>query len=195
MTAFAHEALFYADDDEFLAGTLGFIRDGMAAREPVMVAVPGPKIGALRAGLGEAGAQVGFVDMTVAGRNPGRIIPAVLLAFLDAHRTERVRLIGEPNWPARSPAEYPACVQHEALINLAFAGRRATILCPYDTRRLGATAVRDAARSHPVIVQGGDRWESADYADPAALAASCHDSLPAPPPGTAELIFDIAGVA
>ena len=36
---FHHEALLYADEDEFLAGTVPFVRDGVWAGEPVLVAV------------------------------------------------------------------------------------------------------------------------------------------------------------
>ncbi|TQM13272.1 MEDS domain-containing protein, partial [Pseudonocardia kunmingensis] len=39
---FRHPALFYAGMDEYLAGTMSFIADGLAAGEPVAVAVPGP---------------------------------------------------------------------------------------------------------------------------------------------------------
>ena len=42
---------------------------------------------------------------------------------VDAHPDKHVRVIGEPIWPGRSDLEYPACVQHEALINRAFAVR------------------------------------------------------------------------
>lgn len=132
---FVHPALFYRGTDEYIAGTVPFIAEGLAKGEPVAVAVPGPQLDLIRQSLGTSAAQVKLLDMTEEGRNPGRIIPGVLRAFADEHRG-RVRIIGEPIWPDRSVVEYPACAQHEALINRAFAGRRATILCPYDTEGL-----------------------------------------------------------
>ncbi|HEX9499900.1 MAG TPA: MEDS domain-containing protein, partial [Mycobacterium sp.] len=51
--------------------------------------------------------------------------------------------------------EYPACVQHEALINMAFEGRGLTILCPYDTAHLGPRALVDARMTHPVLWPAG----------------------------------------
>jgi hypothetical protein len=39
---FTHPALFYRGADEYLAGTIPFVRTGLAAGEPVAVAVPGP---------------------------------------------------------------------------------------------------------------------------------------------------------
>ena len=97
---------------------------------------PAPRLRLLHDALGADAERVQLLDMTVAGRNPGRIIAEVLLATAAAHPDRHVRIIGEPIWPGRSEIEYPACVQHEALINLAFRGRRATILCPYDVAGL-----------------------------------------------------------
>jgi anti-sigma regulatory factor (Ser/Thr protein kinase) len=129
--------------------------------------------------------------MTVAGRNPGRIIPAVLLAFADAHPGRRVRLIGEPIWAGRSQTEYPACAQHEALINAAFAGRAATILCPYHAELLHPDWVEDAYRTHPVMWDGTRRFESVHYRDPVAVAAGFNLALPEPPAGAATMTVDL----
>ncbi|WP_440557469.1 anti-sigma factor RsbA family regulatory protein [Streptomyces sp. SCPE 10] len=146
---FAHPALFYGDPHAYLAGTVPFVRAGPAAGEPVAVAVPGERLRLIRDALGADGAGVRFLDMREVGRNPGRIIPGVLRAFADARPPgRRVRIIGEPVWAGRGPAEYPACVQDEALINAAFRGREVTILCPYDTAGLDARALADA-RGHP----------------------------------------------
>ena len=148
---FSHHALFYRNADEYLAGTLQFVMAGLDAGEPVAAAVPTDNLQVLRDGLGQRASQVHLLDMTTIGRNPGRIIPAVLLAFADRHAGKPVRIIGEPIWPARTAAEYPARVQHEALINLAFVEYRATILCPYDSTNLTPRALRDAARTHPTL--------------------------------------------
>jgi anti-sigma regulatory factor (Ser/Thr protein kinase) len=176
---FAHPALLYRGSDEYLAGTLPFIRAGLESEEPVAVAVPGPNLAVLRAELGEDAGRVRLIDMTEAGRNPGRIIPAVLRAFADAHPRGRVRIIGEPIWPSRTETEYPACVQHEALINLAFQGRPVTILCPYDVERLPAHVLLDAEVTHPVLEEGGRRWASTAYA-PRRLVDRYNRPLPDP---------------
>src|SRR5689334_17622797 len=114
---FVHPAYFYRGVEEYLRGTVDFIREGLANGEPVAVSVPTANLALIRAALGDAADSVHLLDMTVEGRNPGRIIPGVLRAFADAHPDTRVRIIGEPIWADRSPLEYPACVQHEALIN------------------------------------------------------------------------------
>jgi anti-sigma regulatory factor (Ser/Thr protein kinase) len=192
---FDHPALFYRDPDEYLAGTLPFIRDGLAAGEPVTVAVPGGNLDRIRAGLGGDAARVRFHDMTRAGANPGRILPGVLLAFADAHPGRPVRIVGEPIWPGRSPLEYPACVQHEALINAAFAGRTARILCPYDVAGLAPQAVEDAHRTHPVVTTPAARAASLRYGDPVAVAWSFNLPLPDPPPHAATTTIELSGLA
>jgi anti-sigma regulatory factor (Ser/Thr protein kinase) len=189
-TAFVHEALFYRGPEDYLAGILPFVRTALAEREPVLVAVPGPKIDLIGAALGAPAVDVRFLDMTRVGRNPGRIIPWVLHAFLEEHAGGPVRIIGEPIWAGRSVEEYPACVQHEALINVAFAGQLVSILCPYDRSRLPADVLTDAACTHPVLVDVDTRVDSPRYTDPDHVVAAFNQPLPEPAPETPALDFD-----
>ncbi|CAM5655120.1 non-specific serine/threonine protein kinase OS=Streptomyces glaucescens OX=1907 GN=SGLAU_31250 PE=3 SV=1 [Streptomyces glaucescens] len=100
--AFVHPALFYRGEEESTRQTVAFLRAGLAAGEPMAVAVPGPNLELIRAGLGTDGDGILFLDMTDVGRNPGRIIPRVLRGFADAHPGGRVRIIGEPiGWAQR----------------------------------------------------------------------------------------------
>ncbi|MEU2772539.1 sensor histidine kinase [Streptomyces sp. NPDC007162] len=180
---FVHPALFYGDADEYLAGTVPFVQEALAAGEPVAVAVPGENLRLLRAALGAGGEAVRFLDMREAGRNPGRILPGVLLAFADAQPPgRRVRIVGEPVWADRTAVEYPACVQHEALINTAFQGREVTVLCPYDTARLDSRALADAYATHPTYLTPGSPGPhpSSAYAPQAVLARYDRPLPPAP---------------
>jgi anti-sigma regulatory factor (Ser/Thr protein kinase) len=186
---FVHEALFYRDAADYLAGTVPFVLAGLHAGAPVLVAVPGPNLELLRHALGPAAGQVRFLDMTQAGRNPGRIIPTVLADFLDDHPGVRSRVIGEPIWPGRSVTEYPACVQHEALINLAFAGRTATILCPYDAGRLTDEVLADACGTHPILVSADRRERSERYLAPEEIVATFNTPLPEPEVPAEVLVF------
>lgn len=176
-----HEALFYLDADEYVVGIEKFLREGRELGEPVLVAVPDSHLAVLRCALGADARQVQFVDMATVGRNPGRIIPAVLYSFARAHPGTRVRIVGEPIWPGRTAAEYRAALQHEALINVALADQAATILCAYDRRGLDEVALADARRTHPVLLQGELREPSADYSDPRIVADGSLKALPDPP--------------
>lgn len=174
--------MFYRGVSEYLSHTVPFVLDGQANGEPVAVAVPGANLRAIKdevVALGGRLDTVHWLDMAKAGRNPGRIIPGVLRAFADQHTDRRVRIVGEPIWPERSGSEYPACAQHEALINTAFRDRQVTILCPYDAGRLDAVALADAAATHPVLVDG-DHWRrSGDYA-PDHVVETYNTPLPEP---------------
>jgi anti-sigma regulatory factor (Ser/Thr protein kinase) len=188
---FVHPALFYGDEREYLAGTVSFIRAGLEAGDPVAVSVPEENLALIREELGADAAAVRLMNMREAGRNPGRIIPGVLRAFADAQPPgRRVRIIGEPIWAGRSDTEYPACVQHEALINAAFAGRTVSILCPYDTRRLAPHVIADAYATHPTVIHAGTGPEagSGAYA-PDDVVARYNEPLP-PVPGVPPFPFD-----
>ncbi|MET8653997.1 sensor histidine kinase [Nocardia aurea] len=182
---FSHPALFYDGDDEYLAVLVPFIREGLALGEPVAVAVPDANLRLLRAALGDSAEEVTWIDMEQAGRNPGRIIATVLRVFADEHPDTHVRIIGEPIWAGRTELEYPACAQHEALINPAFAGRDVTIVCPYDLAALGAEVIADAHATHPTLWQGDHRTASPDY-DPDTVIERHNRPIPTPQ-GAAEL--------
>ncbi|MFM9500265.1 anti-sigma factor RsbA family regulatory protein [Streptomyces galilaeus] len=186
--AFAHPALFYRTEQEYTRQTVAFLREGLVNGEPMAVAVPGPNLQLIKAGLGGDAEGILFLDMTEAGRNPGRIIPKVLREFADAHATGRVRIIGEPIWAGRSAVEYPACAQHEALINAAFEGRAVTILCPYDEVRLDAEVIADAKVTHPTVISG-DGCESVSDAYDWRAVVDRYNQVLAPAPDAASFSY------
>jgi anti-sigma regulatory factor (Ser/Thr protein kinase) len=165
---FDHSALLYRSEREYVDSLMRFISEGMDRAQPVFVAIPGDRLALLRGALGDAAANLTMTDITDLGRNPGRILAAEL-AFVERHRHRHVRLVAEPVWAGRTDLEYPACVQHEALANIAFAGCDVTGLCPYDASRLDDSILADVLVTHPLIWQGGSRKRSPEYALDAAL--------------------------
>src|SRR5690242_17664081 len=185
---FRHEALLYAGEDGFVAGTLPFIRDGVAAGEPILVVVDAPKLERLRAELNGDAEHVEFADMAAVGANPGRII-AAWREFVDRHAASRrpLRGIGEPIHPRRQGAELVECHRHEELLNLAFADAEDFwLVCPYDTEALDPAVVERAQTTHPLLSEGGVRRPSGTY-DHAAPAAPSADPLPEPATEAEEL--------
>jgi anti-sigma regulatory factor (Ser/Thr protein kinase) len=177
--ALKHVAFFYRDPAEGRAQMLGFARDGLARGEPLFMAVP-----AARALGDQLAAEPGeFVcsDITGAGRNPARIIPE-LRAFIDKHDGQRVRVIGEPIWPGRSPAEIREVVRHEALVNLAFAESRVTFMCAFDAMRLSPAAISRVRRTHPEHLGGGRPVAAPDQAPVWQIPPACDRPLSPPPP-------------
>jgi len=161
---FTHGAIFYDDMSGFLADTVPFLLDGIAAAEPTLVAVEPTKVKAMREALPDPRGAIHFVDMTDVGRNPGRIISAWADFIGEQPATQRLRGIGEPVWPGRSHDEIVECQRHEALLNLAFADRTGfVLLCPYDRTHLDAAVLAEARCSHPLLVQDGETVASGQY--------------------------------
>jgi anti-sigma regulatory factor (Ser/Thr protein kinase) len=191
-TEFRHEALLYAGEDRFLDGAVPFIRDGLAAGEPILAAVSKARIRLLSSSLGGGAERVRFVDMNEVGRNPARVIP-VWRDFLDVHAVagRPLRGIGEPVWEGRSADELVECRHHESLLNLAFDGGVPwRLMCPYDVEALDHDAVEGAHRTHPFVIdEGGADHESESYVSPADDAGPFEGSLPVPPAGAAAVGF------
>jgi anti-sigma regulatory factor (Ser/Thr protein kinase) len=193
---FSHEALLYSDMDEYLAGTLAFIREGLAASEPMLVVVGAPKIAALKAHLGADAGQVRFKDMAAVGANPARIIPA-WQAFVESHAAagRPFRGIGEPIYPERSAAELIECQRHEALLNVAFDdGPPWRLLCPYNTTALAPDVVEEAHRSHPYVAHDQAYVASGLYVEEATARAPFITPLVEPPDLRATLVFNETGL-
>lgn len=160
---FRHEALIYRNADEFLAGTVPFLRGALEAGEPVLVAVSRTNSALLEGELGPDAAGIRFAEMEALGRNPARIIP-FWRDFLGEHGGGSVRGIGEPVWPGRGAAEIDECRRHESLLNVAFSQPPAwSLLCPYDASALGEDVLEAVSCSHRSVRRGGVSSSSADY--------------------------------
>jgi anti-sigma regulatory factor (Ser/Thr protein kinase) len=185
---FVHDALLYATEREYLAATVPFLSDSLAAGTPTLVAAPPRNAAWVTRALGPRAEKVQIVDMTIDGRNPSRIIPAVLRAFVDEHAGQPFAIVAESLWPGRTEAEYPVCIQHEAMVNLMFAGSAGTMLCPCD-RAMEPEALADMCGTHPTVIVGGERSPSRGYTDPAAVVARFNVPLPRPAHGVPVMEF------
>jgi anti-sigma regulatory factor (Ser/Thr protein kinase) len=182
---FHHEAVFYGDREQYLAGTLPDIRQALAGDGGVLVAVAPDKRQLLEDALGGDAEDVQFVDMRQLGRNPACIIPAWREFLRDAGSGPVVG-VGEPVWPGRSDAELIECSRHEALLNLAFDGGRPwRLLCPYDVTELAPDVLYEAYRNHPHVACDGASELSHEYAGSLAR----EDPLPTPTRRPTELPF------
>ena len=188
---YRHDALLYSGTSEFVSRAVPFIRDGLAAGEPVLVATSAEKIELLRAELGPDAEAVEFADMALMGANPARIIP-FWKDFIDRHEPDgrRLRGIGEPIWAGRSSAELVECQRHESLLNLAVSQTTPMwLLCPYDTKGLDPAVINEALCSHPFVTEGATTRDSDDFRGVDASGAPFDAPLPAPPLGCHEFAF------
>jgi anti-sigma regulatory factor (Ser/Thr protein kinase) len=160
---FQHGALIYEGADEYLAGTVPFLRAAARAGEPAMVAVGPEQAEMIEAELGEDAKSVWFADIRELGRNPAWILP-FWREFVDENGGRPVRGVGEPVWAARAPAALDECHRYEALLNVAFAPAPGwSLLCPYDARELPEEVLERVAVSHPHVVRAGEPRQSPSF--------------------------------
>jgi anti-sigma regulatory factor (Ser/Thr protein kinase) len=171
-----HSAWLYTAHDDYLGGIRKFVAEGLASKEPVFVVLPGSQV---PVGWLPGGPDVAMADMRSLGGNPARLIPA-LRAFADRFPGRRVRYLGEPAWPGRSPAELRETARHESLLNQAFAGSPISALCPYNAASLSADVLASAYRAHPTLHEHSGEHASTDYRGPAAWPDSLTRPLVAP---------------
>lgn len=185
---FRHQALIYHGREEYLSGTVPFLREGLDAGQAVLVAVGPEQTELLEAELGGA-EGLRFADMRFLGRNPAAIIP-LWREFVAEAEGRPLRGIGEPVWASRSDAALEECRRQEALLNLAFgAGPRWDLLCPYDAISLGDEILEKVANSHPLVCRHGRCRPSPSF-DPAPDTLA--GRLPPPPARRQTLAFGIA---
>ncbi|HEU5416444.1 MAG TPA: sensor histidine kinase [Streptosporangiaceae bacterium] len=177
-----HEALLCQGQADCVASVLPFIHEWLARAQAVLVGVSAGLARQLRQQVDEQSA-VSFFDMTELGRNPGRIIPA-MLDFAGTNPGRALRYVSQPFWAGRPAAENVEAGRHEALIELALAGCRATVLCVYDLATLDQAALGCAEQTHPVIISGGRTRSSRGYAGTGVVPPQCDRPL-APPPRSA----------
>jgi anti-sigma regulatory factor (Ser/Thr protein kinase) len=174
-----HLALIYRDPGEYAGVVGGFLRPCLTDGARGLVIVPAERHAPLRAALGHAGEGIAFADMTSLGVNPARIIPAIE-AFVAADCVP-VRVVTEPIWPGRTVAEVREATKHEALMNLAFAGRDVHILCAYDAASLPRAVLADAHRTHPQVTGTNDPAAGEEFAGAGRLPPTCTAALPPRP--------------
>jgi anti-sigma regulatory factor (Ser/Thr protein kinase) len=180
-TGFEHEALFYRGEEDFLAGLLPFVREGLEQDEAVVVAEPAHRLGLLRDALGDDASAVRFLDMAEIGANPARIIGVWASALEEQVQAGRqLRGVGEPAFHGRRELELEECQLHEQLLNHAFgAGPAWRLLCPYDELSLPRAVCQAALHTHPIRTTTADRLPSEAYAAHAWLETFAAD-LPKP---------------
>jgi anti-sigma regulatory factor (Ser/Thr protein kinase) len=190
-----HHAMIGADSAECAEAVLTFVEDGLRQGEAVSVGLSAALGRRLRRVLGTQ-RLVAYFDMTELGRNPGRII-AAMLDFARTHAggapaapqqsRPPLRYVSEPFWAGRSDAERAETARHEALVEPALAGAPATVLCVYNADRLDADTIACAERMHPVVIAGGEPRASAGYAGRGVVPPHCDRPLAPPPPGATRL--------
>ncbi|GAA4635029.1 anti-sigma factor RsbA family regulatory protein [Actinoallomurus vinaceus] len=186
-----HRALLYGHEDEFLAVTIPFLREGVSqGGRPVVIS---ERAGLLRRRLGRQAGRVEFIDPACWFGVPARTLTAYL-AHAREHWWPRgpLCLIAEPVWRARTRPEIREWGRLESLLNVAFAGTPTRLLCAYDMRSLPPEAAEDVSRTHPELVGATGSRQSTLFTDPAVFYAE-RNRAPLSPPAEPVMSRGFAG--
>lgn len=160
-----------------LDGLRAFLDPGKAP-VPVLAVVTPETYRAISPAIGP---DAVYQDVTLLGRNPARVIPAIQ-QFVEGCAAGPARVVTEQWWADRQPAERAELARHEALTNLAFDGHRVEMVCLYDSRNLPPGVVEDAVKTHPCTVDGAGVHLNPAFEDPEAIIELTDRSVEPPPP-------------
>ena len=167
-----HEALVYGSTDEFAAGAVPFLREGLARGDRVLVVLREGARTLLQDVLAAEADRVEFADAVEWYRSPAHAFEGYTRYLGDqfGRGAQRVRVVAEVVWPAGLPAaEVAGWKRYEAGISLAMAAVPVSFICTYDTQELPEHIVADALRTHPLVRTGEGARPSSHYIEPGAF--------------------------
>jgi CheY-like chemotaxis protein len=175
-----HEALLYATTEELIAGTVPFVRRGLAAGEPVLAVLREAAWAPLREALGEDARRVEFVDAVEWHRNPQDTVEAYLRYVRNhlARGASRVRIIGGVVWPTASAVAVAEWKRFEAKLSVDLASVPVSFVCAYDASELPDGIVADGLRTHPLLRGAEGARPSAGYTEPGAFVRDLERRVP-----------------
>lgn len=192
-----HDAFVYSSREEFLAGTMPFLEEGIERGEPILAAPTHANAGLLKETLGKRSKAVDWAENSESHRTVERL--GIFLHYIDRQLdggATRIRLLGEPCWPSNGGPGVDEWKRYESFLNVALAPHPVWLVCPYDGTRLAPDIVEDCVRTHPIVGYGDDRGPSAEYVEPADFSERLDRlPLPRPPADAVDGYFDSASAA
>lgn len=147
-----HRALPFAGRPGFVPAAVDVVRDALAYGCVPVVLADADQIADVRSEVGGDGRAVLGFDMSVAGRNPARLLPAVQ-HFLDQHPDQQLACVAQPIRVGDPAAVVGEVALHELLLRLpAFHSWNCRLTCTYDVEALSTQVVAAIEATHGGIV-------------------------------------------
>jgi anti-sigma regulatory factor (Ser/Thr protein kinase) len=164
-TALRHNALVYESQEEYLARSVPFLRDGLEAGEGAIVAHTKPGLAMMREELGPDAAHVTFVDISSAYTRPARTLAAYHKVYAEQlQKTPKLRAVADVQF-GHDPAEWDLWTGYEAVFNRSFGHLPAWVLCSYNSNGTPDPVIEGVWQTHPEVVDGKMWSTSDDYED------------------------------
>jgi anti-sigma regulatory factor (Ser/Thr protein kinase) len=164
-----HGAFAYEGDDEYVARSLPFLKEGLEAGEGCIVAHNREGLAVMRDALGRDAERVSFVDVGAVYTRPARAIAAycgtILRELRDAPSVRAVADLQIGPWRE----EWDEWVAYEAMTNLAYSHLPAWVVCTYDVNRVPDAVMDVMASTHSEVLDDG--WRASEqFENPRELA-------------------------
>jgi anti-sigma regulatory factor (Ser/Thr protein kinase) len=163
-----HGAFAYESDDEYVARSLPFLKEGLEAGEGCIVAHTRDGIALMREALGHDAELVSFVDVGSVYTRPAQALAAYCGTLLRQLRNApSVRAVADLQIsPLRE--EWDEWVGYEAMTNLAYAHLPAWLVCTYDVNGVPDAVLDEMSSTHAEVLDDG--WRASEhYEDPREL--------------------------
>jgi anti-sigma regulatory factor (Ser/Thr protein kinase) len=168
MGALRHHAFVYESDDEYVARSVAFLREGLEAGEACIVANTRDGLATMREALGPEASRVAFVDAGATYTRPARAVASYYGTFLQhLQRAPTVRAVADLQL-GPAPDEWQEWAGYEAITNLAYAHLPVWVVCTYDANSLPDPILDTVGRTHSDLLD--DDWHpSEEFEDPREL--------------------------
>jgi anti-sigma regulatory factor (Ser/Thr protein kinase) len=166
---YRHEAVLYDSDQQLLDVVVPFLREGVAAGEPCLVALAASTSRLARAAVGDI---TGLTFLDDRYDRPASVIRSnrdlFTVHLIDG--ASRIRVASEVPHPGVG-APWDGWARYEATINHAYAEFPLWGLCAYDTRITAGPVLDEVTRTHPYLATGYGHQVNPRYQDPAEFLA------------------------
>lgn len=180
-----HWALLYGSEEEFLAGAVPIMRDGLEDGGGVL-AITGPARGrVLSAELGPWNDRVVVEDTSDWPRRLSGVterLDQLVRGRAAAADASHLTLLMEPYGVQRWPSLADEWLSLDALANDAWSDLDVHALCPYDRAAHAPDVVEGVRRAHPWLIEHGVRRESSGFQPPADFLGAVQRGPAFPPP-------------
>jgi len=163
-----HGAFAYDGDEEYVARSLAFLKEGLEAGEGGIVAHTRDGIAMMREALGRDADRVSFVDVGGVYTRPAHALAAYCGALLrELREAPSVRAVADLQiGPSRE--EWDEWVAYEAMTNVAYAHLPAWVVCTYDVNGVPDPVLDAMATTHSEVLGAG--WQASEqFEDPREL--------------------------
>jgi anti-sigma regulatory factor (Ser/Thr protein kinase) len=159
--ALRHHAFVYESDDEYVARSVEFLKEGLDAGEGAIVGNAPTGLARMRDALGRDADRVTFLDLSSTYTRPARTLAAYYGTFREhLRRAPSVRAVAEFQ-DGPTSQDWDEWMAYEAITNVAYSHLPVWVVCTYGANRLPDSIINGVLRTHPELL--GDGWEDSEH--------------------------------